>query len=192
MYRALIELKDRLADFTPKLVCGIAIFILFYIAAVICRKAVLTVCRNRDLDRDVTNFLAQAAKISLLVVGGITALGTMHVNVSALVAGLGLTGFALGFALKDLISNLIAGVLILVYRPFQRGDSISVTGFEGTVIGIDLRYTSLQKEDTKYLVPNAILLSKGISVVSSQDRSTATAATKAVHPAGVDDDSADT
>ena len=88
----------------------------------------------------------------------------MDVDVTALVAGLGLTGFALGFALKDLISNLLAGVLLLLYRPFQRGDHIDVAGFSGFVREIDLRYTTLEEEEKIYLVPNSLLLSKGIKV----------------------------
>ena len=64
------------------------------------------------------------AKLSLIVFGLVTALGTAGVNVSALVAGLGLTGFALGFAFRDVLSNLLAGVLILLY-----GHSHAVTAF---------------------------------------------------------------
>ena len=56
--------------------------------------------------------------------GLVTALGTLGVDVSALVAGLGLTGFALGFAVKDTISNILAGVLLLVYRPFSKKDYV--------------------------------------------------------------------
>ncbi|MFA7098279.1 MAG: mechanosensitive ion channel domain-containing protein, partial [Gammaproteobacteria bacterium] len=101
---------------------------------------------------------------TLIAVGAITALGTLGVNVAAMVAGLGLTGFALGFALKDMLSNLLAGVLILAYRPFRRGDRIAVAGFEGTVIGIDLRYTILQGEQRQFLIPNSVLLTNSISL----------------------------
>jgi small-conductance mechanosensitive channel len=94
--------------------------------------------------------------------GVITALGTAGVNVSALVAGLGLTGFALGFALRDALSNLLAGILILIYRPFKRHDRISVAGFEGIVIETDLRYTTLQGEDKRILIPNATLFTHSI------------------------------
>ena len=55
-------------------------------------------------------------------------LGTLGINVSALVAGLGLTGFALGFAFRDALSNVLAGVMILLYHPFHRGDCANITG----------------------------------------------------------------
>jgi small-conductance mechanosensitive channel len=88
----------------------------------------------------------------------------MGVNVSALVASLGLTGFALGFAFKDAVSNLLAGALILFYRPFCRGSRVAVTGIEGVVTAIDLRYTTLEDGNKKFLIPNANLLSNAITL----------------------------
>jgi hypothetical protein len=75
-----------------------------------------------------------------------------------------LTGFALGFAFRDALSNILAGVLIVMHRPFLRGDHISVVGFEGTVVGIDLRYTTLQKDDKIFLIPNSTLFTNPISL----------------------------
>ena len=101
-------------------------------------------------------------------IGLITALGTLGVDVTALVAGLGLTGFALGFALKDIISNLLAGMLILAQKPFQRDDRISVQGFtpplEGVVSHVDLRDTTLEMPDRKILIPNSNLFTNPIVV----------------------------
>jgi small-conductance mechanosensitive channel len=89
-------------------------------------------------------------------------------DVSALVAGLGLTGFALGFACRDILSNLLAGTLILIYRPFQRNDRIAVLGFEGIVIEIGLRYTALQAEDKKILIPNSNLFTNPVTVLEKR------------------------
>ena len=108
--------------------------------------------------------LASVARVSLLILGLITALGTLGVNILGIVAGLGLTGFALGFALKDSIANLLAGVLILLYRPFEVGDRIDVGGLAGRVTHVDLRYTELDAESERVLVPNAKLLTDPIRV----------------------------
>ncbi|PCI37618.1 MAG: hypothetical protein COB53_05925 [Elusimicrobia bacterium] len=91
----------------------------------------------------------------------------MGINVGALVTGLGLTGFALGFALKDALSNLLAGAMILIYRPFQHGDRIKVKTFEGKVVEIDLRYTTLKGDAAQYLVPNSLMLSNPITIFPS-------------------------
>ena len=100
----------------------------------------------------------------MLILGLITALGTLGVNISAIVAGLGLTGFAFGFAFKDMLSNVISGALIFIYEPFKLGDTIEVEGKTGKVIDINLRYVTIEAEDQTVLVPNSISVSKVISV----------------------------
>jgi small conductance mechanosensitive channel len=85
--------------------------------------------------------------------------------VKALVASLGLTGFALGFALKDIISNSLARVLILFYKPFHPGDHIDVAGSEGIVSSVDMRYTTLiVNAGQRVLVPNSNLFTNTIRV----------------------------
>ena len=114
----------------------------------------------------VIHLIGKTIKVSLIIVGAITALGTFGVNVSAMVAGLGLTGFALGFALKDLLSNILAGVLILFYQPFRVGGRIKMGAFEGDVVEIDLRYTTLLGSDNvKVLIPNSKLFSDVVVVI---------------------------
>lgn len=119
----------------------------------------------RRLDPDLTGLLARAARVTLVALGLVTAMGTLGIDVKALVTGLGLAGFALGFALRDIISNTLAGVLILLYRPFGRGDRVEVAGTEGVVSQIDLRYTTLTVDDrTRVLVPNSTLFTHSIRV----------------------------
>ena len=94
-------------------------------------------------------------------------MGTMGMDVSALIAGLGLTGFALGFALRDAVSNLITGVLILLYQPFGYGDKIKVSNNSGTVISINFRYTVLASEGGSVVhVPNSTMFSNSVTVES--------------------------
>ncbi|MBI4396143.1 MAG: mechanosensitive ion channel [Elusimicrobia bacterium] len=123
------------------------------------------IARSEEAKRDIYLLVGKTAKAVLWTLGVITALGTLGINVAALVAGLGLTGFALGFALRDAISNLLAGVMIMLYRPFRRRDRILVTGFEGVVAEMNLRYTVLEAEQRTYLVPNSLLLNNPIIVL---------------------------
>ena len=146
---------------------ALGILIAFWIAAALVARIVLGLEHRARGNRDVLEFLSRAAKASLIVFGVVTALGTAGVNVSALVAGLGLTGFALGFAFRDVLSNMVAGVLLLLYRPFGRGDHISVTGLDGVVAHIDLRYTVLQAEDKTVLLPNSSLFTNPIVISRS-------------------------
>jgi small-conductance mechanosensitive channel len=119
------------------------------------------------VNKDVVDLLTQGSRFALLTSGAVTALGTMGIDISALVAGLGLTGFALGFALRDALSNFLAGILLLVYQPFERGDRVTVAGQTGTVIDIDLRYMTLQSEGTRILVPNSTAFNN-VVVVETQ------------------------
>ena len=147
-------------------VVGLLLLAAFWLAGVIVQRLMARLERVEPIRQDVLEMLGQIAKGGLITIGVVTALGTVGVNVTALVAGLGLTGFALGFAFRDVLSNLLAGLLLLFYRPFARHDHISVTGYEGTVAGVDLRYTTLQREDGKVLIPNSILFTNPIQLRS--------------------------
>lgn len=103
-----------------------------------------------DLDNNLLLLLTCASSITLIIFSLITGLGTLGIDISAIVAGLGLTGLALGFALKDIISNLLSGVLIVLYSPFMVGNRIVISGYEGIIIAIDLRSTELDAEGKRY------------------------------------------
>ena len=158
-------LLDETALWAPKVVGVIVIFVVFFILAKIIKKIITSAAERLEIDGNVTSLLARASSVTLIIFGGVTALGTLGINVSAIVAGLGLTGFALGFALKDTISNLLSGVLILLYRPFEKGSRIKISGYEGIVVSIDLRYTELDSEGDKILIPNSKLFKDPITVL---------------------------
>ncbi len=159
-------LIDETTIWMPRVIGAVVMLFIFFILAKIVRTIITNAAERLDLDGNLTNLLARTGYITLIVLGFITALGTLGINVSALVAGLGLTGFALGFALKDTISNLLSGVLILLYRPFKIGNRIKVSGYEGIVASIDLRYTELEFEGNKILIPNAKLFTDPIIVLN--------------------------
>jgi small-conductance mechanosensitive channel len=121
-------LRDESTLWVPRVIGVVVIFVVFFILAKIMKRVIISAARRLKFDGNLTSLLARTSSITLMIFGFVTALGTLGVNVSALVAGLGLTGFALGFALKDTISNLLSGVLILLYRPFEKGNRIKISG----------------------------------------------------------------
>lgn len=165
MEKALLELLEQTVCYVPRLISGVFIFFLFWLAAHFAHKIILKVAKHSKLNTVIIDLATMTVKVTLLVFGGVTALGTMGINISALVASLGLTGFALGFALRDALSNTLAGILILVYCTFKINDKILVTGFEGIVTKINLRYTTLQAEDAQILIPNATMFSNPIKIL---------------------------
>jgi small conductance mechanosensitive channel len=171
MEQLLRDLFEYGAKLLPRIGIGILVFLCFWLAGALLRRFIFRVGQVTDFNtRFIIRLAGRTASVSLIAFGAVTALGTMGIDVSALVAGLGLTGFALGFAFKDVLANFLAGILILLYRPFELNDYIAVTGWEGTVTEIDLRYTTLQKEERTYLIPNSILLTNSISLIRSKDR----------------------
>jgi len=159
------DLSPLLWLYFGKLATAIAILVGFWLLGF----AVKSLFERLSLDRDkrraaVLRLAGKVLHAAILVVGAATALGTVGVNVSAIVASLGLTGFALGFAFKDALSNVLAGVLILVYQPFHEGDHIKIGDADGTVTDIDLRYTTVQGEGQRFLVPNSNLISNTVTV----------------------------
>lgn len=160
---------EQASQWSLKIAESAVVLLAFWLLAMITRKLVRKAGVKADVDNSVINLLARSVHVALILFGLATALGTFGINVSAIVAGFGLTGFAVGFAVKDAISNLLAGVLILIHRPFSAGDSIKVKSFEGQVRSIDLRYTTLEKEDDKILVPNSILFTDPITIHAQTD-----------------------
>ena len=103
----------------PTVAVALSLLVLFLVLSRLAHFGVLRIVERTRAHGPLGQLLASVARISLLVLGLVTALGTLGVNIMGIVAGLGLTGFALGFALKDSIANLLAGVMILLYRPFD-------------------------------------------------------------------------
>ncbi len=158
------QLADQVLLFIPVLFGALLIFLAFWIASIVAARVIAGVGSRARLDVVVRKLLSDSVRLTIITIGAITALGTIGVDVTALVAGLGLTSLALGLAFQDLVRNAISGVLILMYHPFHLGDTITVTGSEGKVVNIDLRYTTLQAEGVTILIPNQSVFSNVVVV----------------------------
>jgi small-conductance mechanosensitive channel len=107
-------------------------------------------------DLTVENLIQQVAYYVVWALGLLVSLGALGFDPATAVAGLGLTGLALGFALKDVLSNFVSGLLLLALRPFRIGDQIVVGETEGAVERITLRATEIRTYGGRLvLVPNA-------------------------------------
>lgn len=162
------NLTEITQQYMPRVLIALMVFVGFWLGGVITRRILARLALKLNSQRqDVLRILGQVSRVVLIIIGLISALGTLGVNVAAMVAGLGLTGFALSFALKDVLSNALAGVMLLFYQPFSRGQTIKVAGFSGIVDGIDLRYTVLDTENGKVLIPNAKLFTESVVILDT-------------------------
>ena len=158
------KLVEFISHYTPNIILGIVIFISFWVFSKIIQYGIKKILAKVNPETNVSNVISSIIKNLIVIIGFITALGTIGINVSAIVTGLGLTGFAFGFAFKDMLSSFISGIMIFIYQPFKLGDIILVDGKEGEVVDINLRYVTLKGEKSKMLVPNSLLVSKSLEV----------------------------
>ncbi|MEM7588577.1 MAG: mechanosensitive ion channel domain-containing protein [Myxococcota bacterium] len=151
---------------------ALIILLLFWLVARIIQKMIVRVAAKRSgPERSFVELVATGIKVIVLGIGFISACGTVGIDLKGIVAGLGLTGFAIGFALKDLASNLMGGVMLLFYRPFNQGDRVVLNGQEGVVENVDLRYTTLRCEgDKRVLFPNSDLVNKKVEVLQIHEK----------------------
>ncbi len=146
-------------------IASLLIFIIALAVAHLVRGRILKLKNYLSEEKHgVISLLASSSYLAIISIGLITALAKLGINITALVAGLGLTGFALGFAMKDIISNLLAGVLLILMSPFRVGDTIKVGSHRGKVVEINLRYTVIEGDGERILIPNSTMFTNIISV----------------------------
>ena len=131
------------------------ILLAFYILYRIIRGVLTRVITSFELEKTVVNFLFLALKYVVLIFAIVTALDQVGVNIASLIAGLGIAGIAIGFAAKDTLSNVVAGIFIFWDRPFYIGDLVEIEGEYGEVQDITLRTTRIVTPDGRMVsIPN--------------------------------------
>lgn len=149
-------LIQRIILFLPKLAAAIVIFLFtLWIAAFVARM-IEGAAKRRQVDSETLLLLTRLSRWGTILFGVLWALETVDGNITGFLAGLGLVGFTIGFALQDIAKNFVAGIMLLVQQPFNVGDVIAVAGFEGTIEHIYVRATAIRTIDGLYvLIPNA-------------------------------------
>jgi small-conductance mechanosensitive channel len=174
------ELHVSLLKSLPGMFRGALVFLIFLLAAWVGRRVIALAAPRVRADTGVVLLLSRVYYYGILIFGIVTALGAAGLNVSALVTGLGLTGFALGFALKDVLSNLLSGIMLLLYRPFNIGDHIRMGEYEGRIETIRMRDTLVRAADGRLIViPNTKLITEVVVNNTSVRQGSASGETEA-------------
>ncbi len=119
------------------------------------KRITLAASDRWEIDYNSKTLVSRVAYSSIWVFGTIVALGVLGLDFATLVGTLGLTSVAIGFSLRDILSNYFSGIILLVSRPFQVGDQIIIQDYEGTVTYIQLRATTLITYDGRMIsIPN--------------------------------------
>ena len=112
--------------------------------------------RHEALDDTLFNFLANITRYVILGFTFLIVLNTFGIQTSSIVAVIGAAGLAIGLALQGTLSNVAAGVMIILFRPFKIGDFVEVAGISGTVKDISLNFTELANvSNIQVIVPNS-------------------------------------
>ncbi len=113
------------------------------------------------IDDDLIPLFLKISKIVIISIGIIMVLSRFNVNIAPLIASLGIAGFAIGFAVKDSLSNVIGGIVLILDRSFAVGDKVSIDGDVGVIKEVGLRNTKIQTFDNEIIVyPNGDLMNK--------------------------------
>jgi len=169
------SLKDYLGgksfDFFLRLLVLLVILYAFHLLSKMVRSTVhKTLNRDsRDLSELQKNLLIKASGVLVMAVGILIAIGQMGISLGPALAGLGVAGFIIGFALQDSLANFAAGGMILIYRPFDVDDFVEVAGVNGFVKRMSLVSTTVLTIDNQTLViPNSKIWGDVIKNVTAQ------------------------
>lgn len=151
-------LQDWIASFLtflPKLVTGIIIFIASLFISNYVGKWVQKIVKKKVENEEMGHLTFLITRWAILITGTILALDQVEFNVTSFVAGIGVVGFTIGFALQDIAKNFISGLLLLARQPFNLEDSVKIAEFSGKVKEINVRDTVIETFDGELvIIPN--------------------------------------
>lgn len=150
----------------PNLIVAVVVMAMFVGVAWLLKRQVER-SANKHERANLGEVLGGFVKWTLLIFGFLIAATVVfpQLNPADLIAGLGVSSVAIGFAFKDILQNWLAGLLILIRQPFEVGDQIEVTGFEGTVLRIETRATIVKTYDGQNVViPNSDIYTNAVLV----------------------------
>lgn len=166
------RLVDMAGDFAVNLVIAVVIFAATLLAAKWAARATrraLSRVRGFGHDQTVLSFAVQVVRVVVIIIGLIAVLQRLGVQTTSIIAVLGAASLAVGLALQGTLSNVAAGVLLLVLRPYRVGDVIDIGGVVGSVQRLDLFVTQMANANNhKIIVPNSKVLGDVILNLSGQ------------------------
>ncbi len=140
----------------PNAVGLFIILVVGYIIIKIVSKAMSKFFDKAAFEPTIERFIQRVVKVFMWAILLLVLLNNIGVEVGPLIAGLGIAGFVVGFALQETFSNLAAGIFIMFYKPFRVGDWINVNNIVGGVDDIGIAATTLHSPDnTKIVIPNS-------------------------------------
>ena len=153
--RLLDWLAEKGADCAVNAILALLIFLAGWAAIRLLERGVKRALSSRGRKKLLVNFIVSVMSKACWALLAITVLGRLGVNVGPLVAGLGVTGFILGFAFQETLGNLASGMMIAINEPFKVGDFVDAAGHQGSILEVNMMATVMSTPDNKRIVvPN--------------------------------------
>jgi small conductance mechanosensitive channel len=176
MIRAMKSVKNWLSDSGPEYLVKVLLFLgilfVFRLVARFVRAGIeKTLSASQvDLSQLARRMILSTASNLIIIFGLLVALSQFGISLGPLLAGLGVAGFIVGFALQDTLANFAAGVMILLYRPYDMGDLVDISGVYGRVHKMNLVSTTILTLDNEtIIIPNSKIWGDVIKNVTAQD-----------------------
>lgn len=166
-YRSINDLLVAAIEQLPLIAAGIVVLAVFWLFAKILKSAFFATSKRAKLDYRLRVLISRLIGAAIFVIGIFAALTVIvpSFKFGDLIAGLGFTSFIVGFATKDILNNLLSGVLILWKQPFHIGDYIFIKDKQGKVEHIGVRATSLRMDDGEMIIiPNGEMYSEPLTI----------------------------
>jgi small conductance mechanosensitive channel len=152
----LVQMQLLLVDGGVRFLAAIAILIVGWMLATHVKRWVMAGLERLPIDLTLKPLLSSLFRYAILILTFILVLGQFGVQTTGLIAVMGAAGLAIGLALQGTLSNVAAGVMLLILRPFRVGQFVEISGHQGTVREIGLFTTILMTRDTIYVsIPNS-------------------------------------
>lgn len=167
MWKSINNILASIVERLPYILAGFLVLLLFWFLSKIIKAIFWKASNHTKLDNRLRILISRLIVVMITILGIFTALTVIipTFQFGDLIAGLGFTSFVIGFATKDILNNLLSGVLILWQQPFKIGDYIFIGSNQGKVEYIGVRATHLRKDDGELvLIPNGDMYSSAITI----------------------------
>jgi len=157
------DIQPNLAPvLTTILVAGVLLWIFYLVARRLRALATLAAGRTRA-DASTSLLIGRLTELATLTVGGLIVLSVLGVQIAALVAVLGAASLGITFATQDVLKNFVAGLYLLMERPFRIGQEVKVKDHVGRVEHVGIRTIVLRtEENTQVVIPNSLVFTEVI------------------------------
>ncbi len=156
-------ITTTIKEFLPELIAALIVFFVGRFLIKLLLKAVVRAMEKRDTDKTVRKFIHSTCRVVMLIFLTVICLSIIGVPMTSIIAALSAAGIAIGLALKDSLSNVAGGFIILFTKPLKYGDYVKINNEEGVVEGITILYTILRTLDKKVVyIPNGIAVKSSI------------------------------